>query len=247
MCGRIALIEPPERLARLAAAVCDWPDQRPWTPSWDVPPTAIVPLLLIDRATSLSVSRSEPAPDGPTTVATPPNRPDVPRRRVLRPAHWGLVPSWASNRSIGARLFNARAETVGTKPAFRAAARARRAVVPVAGFYEWAAVPGRRRRVPWFFDRSDGRLLGLAALFETWRDPAAAPSAPTLLTCTVVTTAAGPDVGAVHDRMPVVLEPEDWDRWLDPATDRLADVADLLAPAPAGTLRGLRRAPSEAS
>jgi len=221
MCGRIALIEPPERLARLVGAVAEWTGTDPGVPWWNVPPSTAVPLLVADR------------------LSPPPAGGHRPRR--LRTAQWGLPAPWDGSRAGGSRLFNARAETLASRPVFRQAARCRRGIVPVAGFYEWstAAVDKVRgaRRQPWLFERADGQPLGLAALFEDRRDGHARADTSAPLRCTVITTAANDDVVAVHGRMPVVLEPEQWDRWLDPDEQRVDAVEDLLRPSPPGTLR----------
>jgi putative SOS response-associated peptidase YedK len=155
--------------------------------------------------------------------------------RRLGTLRWGLVPPWAKDRSIGSRLINARAETVRSKPAFRRAFERRRCLVPADGFYEWAVVPGQRAKQPWFIHRVDAEPLALAGIWERWRDPADADAGP-LFTCCIITTAASADVEAVHDRMPVVLAPRAWDAWLDPATEDLDGLAELLGPAPTGLL-----------
>lgn len=132
--------------------------------------------------------------------------------RELVELRWGLVPRWASDPKIGNRLINARAETVAEKPAFRDAFRRRRCVVPATGFYEWRA-EGKRRR-PWLFRRRDRRLFAIAGLWERWRGPAGE-----LETCTLVTREAAPPIAAIHERMPVLLTPEQVGPWLDPAAD----------------------------
>lgn len=218
MCGRIALYEPTARLARLFDATVSADVDQVWQASYNVAPTRRVPVVV--------------APAG---------------QRRLDLLRWGLVPSWAKDATVGNRMINARSETVASKPAYRSALRSRRAIVPADGFYEWQAVAGGRRRQPWYFTRADGQPLALAGLWEVWRDPQAPPGSPALRTCTIITTAAGPDVDAVHDRMPVVLDPSDWGRWLDPGADQADAVADLLAPSPAGTLRAARVGPAVSS
>ncbi len=159
---------------------------------------------------------------------------DTPEGRVLDRYRWGLVPSWAKEASIGNKLFNARGETVAEKPSFRAAFAKRTCVIPVDGFYEWDHRPGGNRQ-PHYFSRRDGDPLLLAGLYEHWHDPQQ-PDGPVLATCTVITTEPGPDIEGIHDRMPVVVEPEDvaaWLGWADhPKDERLA----LIQPAPGGTL-----------
>lgn len=144
--------------------------------------------------------------------------------RQLRVARWGLVPSWADDPRIGARMINARYETVGEKPAFRTALARRRCVVPADGYYEWYADAGAKR--PHFLHRADGGVLGFAGLYEVWRDPRRRsddePGA-WLWSCTIVTTAATDDLGHLHDRMPMVVPAEARAAWLDAAlTDPVA-------------------------
>ena len=145
-------------------------------------------------------------------------------RRVLSPFGWGLLPAWADDPRISARTFNARAESVATKPMFRHAFRHRRLLVPVDGFYEWAAVPGEPRKQPYFFHRADGEPVVLAGLWERW-----ARGDDERLSATVITTAAGPDM-PVHDRQPVVLEPATWATWLDPGLEGGPALAAMLHP-----------------
>ncbi len=133
--------------------------------------------------------------------------------RVLSTFLWGLLPGWCDDPKAAARAFNARAESVATKPMFRQAFQRRRLLVPVDGFYEWASVPGSPRKQPYFFERADGEPVVLAGLWEYW-----ARDDDRRRTATVLTAEAGPDM-PVHDRQPVVLEREDWDRWLVPDLD----------------------------
>jgi len=144
-------------------------------------------------------------------------------RRLLQ-FQWGLLPGWCDDVKIASCCFNARAESVATKPMFRAAFRRRRLLVPVDGFYEWAAVPGSRRKQPYYFRRADGDPVVLAGLWEHW-----ARGDDTRRSATVLTAAAGLDM-PVHDRQPVVLEPAVWDRWLDPGVDDAAELEAMLVP-----------------
>ncbi len=148
------------------------------------------------------------------------------RARQLSLLHWGLVPAWAKERSIGNRLINARSETAAQKPSFRSALASRRCIVPADGFYEWSGT-GRGRRVPHLFRRRDGGLLAIAGLWEEWRDRA---SDERLLSCTLLTTEANAAVRPVHDRMPVLLEPTDFESWLDPERVAAQEAARLLVP-----------------
>lgn len=129
--------------------------------------------------------------------------------RVLSTFLWGLLPGWSEDPKAAARAFNARVESVATRRTFRQAFHRRRLLVPVDGFYEWGAVPGSARKQPYFFRRADGEPVVLAGLWEYW-----AREDDRRRTATVLTAAAGPDM-PVHDRQPLVLEPEDWARWLD--------------------------------
>ena len=143
--------------------------------------------------------------------------------RQLRTVRWGLVPSWAKDRSIGNRQFNARAESLGDKPAFRRAYALRRCLVPADGWYEWQRaedVAGRPIKQPYFMTPSCGGLIGFAGLYEFWGEPG-----ELLTTCTIVTTESRGALAEIHDRMPLVLPRSAWARWLDPAE---RDPSDLL-------------------
>lgn len=153
--------------------------------------------------------------------------------RVLRSLRWGLVPSWAGDAKGGARLINARSESAADKPAFRAAFRRRRCLVPAAGFYEWKRLD--RGRQPWWLRLAGGGPLAFAGLWEHWLDPAAPPAAATLYTFAILTCAANELTAQVHDRMPVILAPRDYAAWLDPAASR-PDLEALLAPWPAADM-----------
>lgn len=162
--------------------------------------------------------------------------------RRMTALHWGLVPSWAKDPSIGNRMINARAETLATKNAFKQAFRKRRCIIPVDGFYEWAAVPGRSRKQPYYLHRPDGQPLALAGLWEVWRDPAA--PGEELRSCTIITGEANEAVRRVHDRMPVILPPSAWDVWLDPDQHDPDLLGRFLVPAPP-TLLELRPVSTE--
>jgi putative SOS response-associated peptidase YedK len=141
------------------------------------------------------------------------------------------VPSWSASPSSGATLFNARIETVTEKAAFRDAVRRRRCLLPADGWYEWARLPDGRR-VPHFLSRTDGSLAALAGIWESWHDA----EGRELRSVAVLTGAAPVDLSSVHDRAPVVVSPDEWSAWLDPATPE-AVVRALLRPTPAGTIR----------
>jgi putative SOS response-associated peptidase YedK len=149
----------------------------------------------------------------------------VPPTRQLRLLTWGLVPAWAKDVKMGLRMTNARAESVLGKGAFGKAALARRCIVPADGWYEWQASPtavdakGKPRKQPFFIHRADGRPVAFAGLYEFWRDKERPDGDPEawLTTFTIITTAADPGMDRIHDRQPLVLEPEQWQQWLDPA------------------------------
>lgn len=142
---------------------------------------------------------------------------------------WGLVPAWAEDPSIGARLFNARSETVAEKPSFRAAFRSRRCVVVADGFYEWTSRARDHR--PHHLRARDGSLLGLAGLHELWQGPDGAK----VESCTVLTTEANRDVAWIHPRMPVILDDRGVEAWLEPGSD-VERLSAWLAPAAEGLL-----------
>lgn len=144
-------------------------------------------------------------------------RDDARRADSLR---WGLVPPWAKDPSVGYRMINARVETAASKPAFRDALRERRCLVPADGFYEWADRGGFKQ--PYYIAAADGLPLGFAGLWERWRDPDGA----LLESCSLLTTDAAPPLRDLHDRMPIVVAPERYADWLDPAP---REVAALLA------------------
>lgn len=127
-------------------------------------------------------------------------------------ARWGLVPAWAKDVKLGYSTFNARAETVAIKPAFRSAFRQRRCLIPADGFYEWQALPRTQRKQPWFIARQDRAPLAFAGLWERWTGP----GGDTLDSCCIIVTDANALMRPIHERMPVILDPADWDAWLAP-------------------------------
>lgn len=179
------------------------PDTAEVEPRWNVAPTQYVATV---RAT----------PDG---------------RRELSMLHWGLVPSWAKERSIGHRMINARADTLAEKPSFRTAFKRRRCLVLADGYYEWRAGPAGKQ--PYFIRPEDGAPFGMAGLWERWRDP---ESGEALESCVIVTTDAMDALRRIHERMPVVIPRERFAAWLDPANEDVSALAPLLDPANAGPL-----------
>jgi len=154
--------------------------------------------------------------------------------RQLRVLRWGLVPSWSKDAKGAARMINARVETVDGKPAFRAAYQRRRCLLPADGYYEWQ-VDGLRKQ-PFYLSARDGSPLAMAGLYEVWSRPGAdgADTAERLWTCTVITTSAADEHGAIHDRTPLLVLPQDWSRWLDPSREDPG--RDLLVPGTPGVL-----------
>ena len=213
MCGRVDIHTPPAQLARALEAQLAAGVDGEGHPSWNVGPTRSVPAVVADDAGN----------------------------RVLDLFRWGLVPHWAKDPKIAYKMINARAETVASKPAYRQALLRRRCLIVVDGFFEWA-VPDAARpkvKVPYYFTRADGEPISFAGLYEEWWDKSrsAEPDPETYLqTCVIVTTAAGPDMESVHDRMPVIIEEQNRDRWLDPDTVERDAVTGLLVPSHAGTL-----------
>jgi putative SOS response-associated peptidase YedK len=147
--------------------------------------------------------------------------------RELVRMRWGLVPRWAKDPSIGAKMINARGETIAEKPTFRTAYRRHRCLLPTDGFYEWARAGSAQnaRKQPMHIGMRDGAPFGLAGLFERWLNA----EGQRLDSCTIVTTHANELLRPVHDRMPVIVAPEHYARWLDPSN---ADPVDLIAPFP---------------
>ena len=205
MCGRFVASTTPQALATLFdARLEDSAAVTHWQPSWNVAPTRFVPIV---RASD---------DDG---------------ARQLSYVHWGLIPAWAPDRSRASGMINARAETVTVKPSFRDLVGRHRGVVPMDGYYEWRTIDapvGRKR--PYLCTRADGVVLATAALWTTWRD--SQRSGELLTSCAVITVAANDDVAAIHDRMPVVLDGDGVDRWLNSDVPPL----DLLRPAATNTL-----------
>jgi putative SOS response-associated peptidase YedK len=205
----------------------------PLQPDYNVAPTKPVYAVLTHG------SRGTQADPGPAADAA----------RELRVVRWGLVPSWAKDRSIASRLINARAETVASKPAFRRAFAHRRCLLPADGYYEWQRPEaGQGVKQPYFICRGDGRPLAFAGLYELWRNPERPRGGPDahapegtelpqedesswLWTATIITTSAPDEFGQIHDRMPMVVQPDCWPDWLDPDGDHPAGLMPLLAPA----------------
>ncbi|WP_314218765.1 SOS response-associated peptidase [Streptomyces zaehneri] len=240
MCGRYAASRRPEDLAGIFE-VEKWEPEEALEPDYNVAPTKEV-YAVLDRPLKDADDR-QPV-------------------RQLRKLKWGLVPSWAKTPEGGARMINARAETVHEKPSYRRAFATRRCVLPADGYYEWVTggqerdleVEGKKKRPrkqPYFVLPADGTVFAMAGLYEFWRDRTLPDDHPRAwwVTCSVITTEAetsplavapadGPHALAdIHPRMPLMLTPDRWDAWLDPARTDVDDLRSLLEPPPAGLMR----------
>ncbi len=200
MCGRFSQTRTwPElvELYRLADGLDAVPGPLPVTPRYNIAPTQEI--AAARRRTS----------DG---------------RRELALLRWGLIPSWAKDRDMGARMINARAETVHEKPSFRRAFRQRRCLIAADGFYEWQK-RARGPKQPYYITVADGRPFAFAGLWEAWT----APGGDVVESGTIVTTQANTQVMPIHDRMPAILTPDAFDAWLDPSLP-IEDARALLKP-----------------
>ena len=220
MCGRYAASARPDELIEAfdvdedhtgdpARSILKSPQSPPpGEPDWNMAPTKQAPVVLTRRR------RGDTADEADEAEPT----------RQLRLLTWGLVPAWSKEVTMGLRMTNARAESVLGKGAFAKAALARRCLVPAQGWYEWQVSPtavdakGKPRKQPFFIHRADGAPVAFAGLYEFWRDrevPEGEPDA-WLTTFTIITTAADPGMDRIHDRQPLVLDPDQWGHWLDP-------------------------------
>jgi putative SOS response-associated peptidase YedK len=148
---------------------------------------------------------------------------------------WGLIPSWAKDMQIGDRMINARAETLAGKSSFRSAYRQRRCLILASGFYEWRKEPAageKVRKTPMYIRLKSGKPFAFAGLWESWKPPEGEP----ILSCTIITTEANELLASVHDRMPVILPPEAYQLWLDPAEHQPEELNELLKPYPASEM-----------
>lgn len=227
MCGRYAATAHPDELVEAYEVEVDATQERSRSilKSPQDPPAG-------EPDFNLAPSKQAPV----VLTRTPRGADDDAPVRQLRLLTWGLVPSWAKDPSIGARMTNARSETVLEKPSFARAAAARRCLVPVSGWYEWQVSPvattraGRPRKQPFFITRADDTPLALAGLYEFWKDPEAPAQDPLswIVSYTIITTAAEPGLDRIHDRQPVALEPEAWADWLDPGLTAPAATRELI-------------------
>ncbi|MCL1899052.1 MAG: SOS response-associated peptidase [Promicromonosporaceae bacterium] len=211
MCGRFVRYTDDDDLVRLLHA--SYAPEESLPPSWNIAPTQQVRGVI--------------------------DRPEA--GRELRNFRWGLIPPWAKNPDGGARMINARAETLLEKPAFRAAAVRRRLAIPMNGYYEWQpAGPVSRGKTPYYLRDPDAEVLLAAGLYEFWRDPRGGPDAPWLPSATIITRPAPDALGHIHDRSPLLLPAELLDEWLAPDLNTEAAIASFIAAVPAPTLTPLR-------
>ena len=138
---------------------------------------------------------------------------------------WGLIPTWSKDAAIGPRLINARSETADSKPSFRSAFRSRRCITPASGFYEWKKTTGKLKQPYWVHLEND-RPMALAGLWETWNDE----DGKAVETFTILTTSPNDTMASLHDRMPALLEVDDYSTWLDPGVKDVAALKSLLRP-----------------
>ncbi|MDX2100517.1 MAG: SOS response-associated peptidase [Leptolyngbyaceae cyanobacterium bins.59] len=144
---------------------------------------------------------------------------------------WGLIPSWSKDVKIGNKLINARSETVAEKPSFRSAFRYRRCLIPADGFYEWQRQ--EKKKQPFYFQVHKGQPFAFAGLWEHWEGEGGP-----IDSCTLLTTQANALLAPIHDRMPVILHPEDYDRWLDPQIQDSKSLESLFQPYPSEEMAG---------
>lgn len=189
------------------------------------PPTEIASLFSVQLAIEFKknawLPRYNIAPSQNVSVIV--FDPEQERRWTL--FRWGLIPSWAKDTKIGYKLINARGETIAEKPSFRNALKKRRCLVLADGFYEWQKTESGKQ--PYHFHREDGGVMAFAGLWEKWNGD------DTIYSCTIITTQANELLGRFHDRMPVILDAEDHEQWLDPDFQDKASLQNLIRPYPA--------------
>lgn len=227
MCGRYAAAKDPDALVE-EFEVTESLVEKPLAPDYNVAPTKNVYSVLSSR------------PKNADAESTP--------TRKLRVLRWGLVPSWAKDPSIGSRMINARVETVAEKRSFKRAFATRRCLLPADGYYEWytprsdggpKTKAGKPLKQPFFIHRSDGRSLAMAGLYEWWLDKSRdrEDERAWLLTATIITTSSTDELGRIHDRMPLVVEPGNWEQWLDADQSDPTELQPLMAPAIATSMQ----------
>jgi len=157
--------------------------------------------------------------------------------RSLSLVRWGLIPFWARDAKTGYKMINARAETITARPAFREPLISRRCLIPADGFYEWAKKG--RDKVPFCVTVADDSVFAFAGIWDRWKNP----EKQWVETCSIITTSANALLSEIHNRMPVILEPENYDVWLDPGFSRVEGLLDWLKPYRADSMRRYRVSP----
>src|SRR5579863_4402440 len=178
------------------------------------------------------VPRYNIAPTQPVPIIR--QNPKEPRRE-LSLVRWGLIPWWAKDSSGAAAMINARSETAATKPAFRDALKLRRCLIPADGSYEWKR--NGKEKQPYCFEVNEGQLFAFAGIWESWKDASRKTKPMTIETCSILTTTPNTVTSTVHDRMPVILESDSYDIWLDPGMTKVDVVTDMLKPFDARLMR----------
>ncbi len=205
MCGRFALPPHPDAIVEFFRVAV----MEEFAPRYNIAPTQ--PILVVAAA-----PRRAPGSNLPT--------------RQLLHVRWGFIPSWAKDPRSLPLMINARAESAADKNTFRGAMRHRRVLVPASGFFEWKRGPGKSKSQPYYIRPAGGGLMAFGGLMETY----AQADGSEIDTAAILTTAANSQLAAIHDRMPVVIRPEDFDRWLDCLDNSPADVADAMRPVEPG-------------
>ena len=208
MCGRFTLRTPPTEIASLFSVQLPIEFQKtPYVPRYNIAPSQQITVILQDHPEDAEFGEA-----GSTDS-----------ERLWKLFRWGLIPSWAKDTKIGYKLINARGETLGEKPSFRNAFKKRRCLILADGFYEWKKTSSGK--VPFHFGLDNGGVMAFAGLWERWKK-----DDPTLYSCTIVTTEANELLGKLHDRMPVILDAADHDKWLDPEFQNTEELQSLLQP-----------------
>lgn len=198
----------------------------------DTPSETLGDLFEVDAAPSMR-PRYNIAPTQPVAVV---RRAPAGGREMLL-VHWGLIPSWSKTPEVGSRMINARSETVAEKPAFRGAFKRRRCLVPTDGFYEWQRL--ERGKQPYYIQMSQGAPFAFAGLWELWEGP----DGTAIESCAILTTEANALVRPIHNRMPVIIDPEDYQRWLETEIPETDTLAQLMGPCPEGRLSAIPVSP----
>ena len=201
MCGRYRLSRRKQLVDEYFDTVSDGCE---WTPRYNIAPTQPVPVV--------RQNTKEPI-------------------RELSLMRWGLIPSWAKDSSVAAKMINARSETAETRPAFRDALKSRRCLIPADGFYEWQRV-GKTKQ-PYCFEVGNTQMFAFAGIWDRWKDP----SGNWMKTCSILTTTPNAVTSAVHDRMPAILDSDNYDLWLDPGMQDASAASELLKPYGAQLMR----------